>query len=137
VEGFGEDAHLGAGVVDVVLALDVVAGGCEDAGEGVAKDGAAAVADLQGAGGVGGDELDLQLLSVADVDGAPGVGVGEDVVDLFALPVRGETQVDEARGGDFNGVDEGAGLDGVGDGLGDVEGFAFDGAGEAEATLLA
>ena len=53
----GEDVHLRAGVVDVVLGGDFRAGGTEHAGDGVAQRSPAGVADVQRAGGVGGDEF--------------------------------------------------------------------------------
>ena len=55
--GVGEDVHLRAGVVDVVLGRDVRAGGPEHARDRVAQGGPAGVADVQRPGGVGGDEL--------------------------------------------------------------------------------
>ena len=68
VGGAGEDVDLGAAVVDVVLAGDLVAGEVEEARQRVAEDRAADVADVHRAGGVGGDELDVDL--------AAGGGVG-------------------------------------------------------------
>ena len=54
-----EGEHARAGVVDVVFALDLVAGLGEHVGQRVAQRAAAAAADVQRAGGVGADELHL------------------------------------------------------------------------------
>ncbi len=132
VEGGAEGAGLGAGVVDVVLALDVVARGFEDGGDGVAEHRAAAVADVEGAGGVGGDELDLDAVAPAEGDVAPGGTGVDDGVDLGALPVEAEADVDEAGRSDADLADEVAGFDAGGDLLGDLQRLALDGAGEAE-----
>ena len=105
-ERLAEDAHLRPGVVDVVLALDVVAGGLQHAGQHVAQHRAAAVADLQRAGGVGRDELHLQRLPGAQIDRAPGVRRGQHRVDLRALPVGRQPQVDEAGRRDLDRGDQ-------------------------------
>ena len=62
-----EDVHLAAMVVDVVLALHIVASVLEDVAERVAERRPAAMADVEGADGVRGDELDLVLLAIAEV----------------------------------------------------------------------
>ena len=54
-----EQLHLRAGVVDVVLAADVEAGGGERLGECAAEHGAARVADVYGPGRVDAHKLDL------------------------------------------------------------------------------
>ena len=59
VGGAGEDVDLGAAVVDVIFARDVPAGEVEEARERVAEHRTADVADVHRAGGVGGDELDV------------------------------------------------------------------------------
>ena len=68
VDGSVEEVHLGAGVVNVVFAGDLVAGGLEDGGEDAAKDGAAGVADVDGAGGVDADEFDHDLAGVGGLE---------------------------------------------------------------------
>ena len=98
-DGVAEDVHLRAVVVDVELALDVIAGVAHDAAEGVAERGPAAVADVHRADRVGGDELDLGLQALADV------GLGEVHALLAGLVqhrVAGggvEVEVDEAGAG--------------------------------------
>src|SRR5690606_5841487 len=64
-DALAEDAHLAAGVVEVVLARDLVAGPVEEVGYGVAEDGVAAVPDGQRSGRVGGDVLDDGRLALA------------------------------------------------------------------------
>jgi hypothetical protein len=56
----GEDVHLAAGVIDVVLARHLVAGEGQQRRQAGAVGGAAAMADMQRAGGIGGNEFDLQ-----------------------------------------------------------------------------
>lgn len=60
-DGVAEGVHLRAVVVDVELTLDVVTGVVHNAAKGVAQRGPAAMADVHGADGVGGNELDLGL----------------------------------------------------------------------------
>ena len=98
----GEHIDLGAGIVDVVLARDVVAGEGQQRGERVAEHGAARVTDVHGAGRIGGNILDVDALAAAD--GAAAVGVaGRDERGENRMPRRWlETQVDEARPGDFD-----------------------------------
>ncbi len=59
-----------AGVVDVELAGDLVAGPVEHAGQTVAQRAAAGVAQMHGAGGVGRDELDHGFLALPHVAAA-------------------------------------------------------------------
>ena len=97
-----EDVHLGAVVVDVVLALDVVAGVLEHAAERVPERGPPAVPDVERAHGVRGDELDLHLGTGADL------GAGEVAALLAHGPEDlvgrrgGEVEVDEARAGNLD-----------------------------------
>ena len=70
-QGPAEEADLRAGVVDVVLALDLEAGGVQHRGQCVSENRAASVADLQRSGRVGRDEFDLDAMSGALIDPAP------------------------------------------------------------------
>ena len=95
-------------VVDVELALDVIAGVAHDAAEGVAESGPTAVADVHRTDGVGGNELDLGLQALADV------GLGK-VHALLASDVQNgvvgggvQVEVDEAGAGDLDLGDLGA-----------------------------
>ena len=118
-DGVAEGVHLRAVVVDVELTLDVVTGVIHNAAERVAQRGPAAVADVHGADGVGGNELDLGLQATTDV------GLSE-VHTLLAslakdgiLDGNGEVEVDEARACDLDLLDRGVlghmGNDGLGD----------------------
>ena len=117
-DGVAEGVHLRAVVVDVELTLDVVTGVVHNTAEGVAQRGPAAMADVHGADGVGGNELDLGLQAAADV-GLSEVhtllaGLAKDGV----LDGNGEVEVDEARAGDLDLLDRGIlghmGNDGLG-----------------------
>ena len=90
-----ELVDLAAGVVEVVLALDLVAGGGEQVGQGVAGRGEAGVADVQRPGRVGRDELDVDPLPVAEVDGAERLALGQDPADQPGEPALVEPDVDE------------------------------------------
>ena len=127
-----EEVHLGAGVVNVVFAGDLVAGGLEDGGEDAAKDGAAGVADVDGAGGVDADEFDHDLAGVGGWKGAEVVAGVEDFGHLLLEPLGTEAKVEEAGRGDPDLLDQAVGGDEVGEGFGDMNGGQADGAGEAE-----
>ncbi len=62
----GEQVHLRAGVVDVVLALDPKPGFGQQCRERIADHGAAAVADMHRPGRVGRNEFDIDPLAAAD-----------------------------------------------------------------------
>ncbi len=59
----GVPVDLGAGVVEVVLRGDVGTIGAQESGEGVADGGPPDGADVDRAGGVGGDELEVEFLA--------------------------------------------------------------------------
>ena len=130
-----EEGDLSAGVVDVVLALDIAAGGGEHGGEGVAEHCAASVADLERPGGVGGDEFDLDALRSAGGGAAPLVAGGDHVEQAAALPVGVDAEVDEAGAGGFDVGDQLVALDAGGDGFCDVERGHAHGAGEAHGEV--
>ena len=134
-EGATEESDLGAGVVDVVLALDIEAGGVEQRGEGVAEHGSASVADLQGAGRISGDELDLDAMSSAEFDAAPLVARFDHGQQLGALPVGVEGDVDEAGSGYVDAGDWFGAQDALGDGFGDIHGRHAHGAGQSEGDV--
>src|SRR4029077_15595823 len=60
-DGATEGAHLGAAVVEVVLAGDAMTGALEDAAEQVADEGATGVPDVQWSRRVGRHELDVDV----------------------------------------------------------------------------
>ncbi|MPM98877.1 hypothetical protein SDC9_146067 [bioreactor metagenome] len=101
-----EDVHLPAGVIDVVLAGDVPAGEGQQARQRGAVGGAAAVADVQRAGRVGRDELDLHLLPAAGGGTAEVFLLGEHGLDHVGLAAGIEAEVDEAGTGDFGSGDQ-------------------------------
>ena len=132
VYGSVEEVHLGTGVVNVVFAGDLVAGGLEDGGEDAAKDGAAGVADVDGAGGVDADEFDHDLAGIGGWEGTEVVAGVQDFGHLLLEPLGTEAKVKEAGRGDPDLLDQAVGGDEVGEGFGDVNWGQADGAGEAE-----
>jgi hypothetical protein len=100
-----EPVELHAGVVDVVLAEDLGAARGEDPAECVADRRPPGAADVDGAGGVGRDELQVDHLPGQLVAGAVGRTRGQHVAHDPGLRVRGEAQVDEARPGDLGAGD--------------------------------
>ena len=116
-DGVAEGVHLRAVVVDVELTLDVVTGVVHNTAEGVAQRGPAAVADVHGADGVGGNELDLGLQ--ADVGLSEVHALLAGLAENSVLDGDGEVEVDEARTGDLDLLDRGVlghmGNDGLGD----------------------
>ena len=118
-DGVAEGVHLRAMVIDVELTLDVVTGVVHDAAKRIAQRGPAAMTDVHGADGIGGNELDLSLQATTDV------GLGEVHAFLAGLAKNGildgngEVEVDETGAGDLDLLDRGVlghmGNDGLGD----------------------
>ena len=117
-----DHAELGAPVADVVVGDDFVADEAGDAGEGVADEGGADVADVRGFGDVGRGEVDDDGAWGGD-GGDAEVGVGDGGEEVGGEGGGGEGEVEEAGAvdagffaevGDFEGVDdllgEGAGV---------------------------
>src|SRR5439155_9609616 len=98
--------HLATGVVEVVLALDVVAGRLQDIRQSVTQRGVASVPDVQGSGWVGGDEFDLDALSGALGSVAEPIPLHEDVDECVVEPPGLEVQVDETGASDLDVIDE-------------------------------
>ena len=95
-----EHAELRAPIADVVVAHDRVAEEGGDAGEGVAEDGGADVADVHRLGDVGGAEVDDDRLRLpGGGDAEPRVG-GEGGELVFEGGGE-EAEIDEAGAGDF------------------------------------
>ncbi len=88
--------HLRPEVVEVVLATDLLAGRLEDPAEQVADERAAGVADGQGAGRVGRDELDVDPPRCGSRDASPALRGGEDGSDRALQCAVGQAQVHEA-----------------------------------------
>ena len=101
-----QSLHLAAGVVDVVLPLDVIPGRVQHPGQGVAHGRAPAVAHVQRAGGVGRHEFHLDLAAAAQI-GPAEIGPEPDHFGRHAAPpFMGQGKVDEPRAGRFHPVDE-------------------------------
>ena len=98
-----EQPHLRAVVVDVVLALDLVAGELEQARERVADRGAARRRDRHRPGRVRADELDEHPLAAAAA--AEVVALGDRVGDGAVEPALAHEQVEEARARDVDPLD--------------------------------
>ena len=107
IDGEGEDVHLPSGVIDVVFVVHVVAVGAQDVGQGRAVGGAAAVADVQGPGGVGGDEFEQDFLRVFCLVAAVGGAFAHDGFEYGAVAAARQADVDETGAGDFDGGDAG------------------------------
>ena len=123
-----------AGVVDVEFFLDVVAGGAHQVGQGTAEGRAAAVSDMQRAGRVGADELNLDLLPAAGLGvTVSGAGV-EDFLQQLMEPVRFQIKIDKTRSGDFRAVQPGK-LDPPHDRLGDLPGIGLEGPGRLHGEI--
>ena len=118
-------------VVDVVLAVDVIAGVLEDVAHGVAERGPTTVADVQRAGGVGRDELVVDLEAVALVDAGEVHALLADGADDLVVGGGVQVEVDEAGASDLDLGDGGAGGHVGDDGLGDLGGS---GTGEARGS---
>ena len=96
-------------VIDVVLARDLVVRVFEDVAHGVAQGGPATMADMQGTGGIGRDELVVDLEAVADVALAPvGAGLADGAEDLVVCG-GAQVEVDEAGTGNLDPGDGGVG----------------------------
>ena len=102
IEGGDEERKLGAGVVDVELALHVVARRLQHVGQRIAQNGVARPTVVDGAGGIGADKLDLPALAAPTVD-VPECGTRfDDGRHLLLQPRIRQAQVDEARAGDLD-----------------------------------
>ena len=101
-DGVAEGVHLRAVVIDVELTLDVVTGVVHDAAKGVAQSGPAAVTNVHGADGVGGNELDLGLQATTDVGLSEVHALLASLAKDGILDGNGEVEVDEARAGNLN-----------------------------------
>ena len=100
-----ELAHLRAGVVDVELALDVVAVEREHARERVAVGGVAGVADVHRPGRVGGDELDQDALAARAPPPAPNASPAASTSRERAVQPGRQEQVQKARPGDLEALE--------------------------------
>ncbi len=100
-----DEAELGSPVAEMVVGDDVVAEGAVEAVDGVADDGGADVPDVHGFGDVGAGVVDDDGPAVSTVWKREGV-VAAHGFDLCGEAFVFEEDVDEARTGDFNFLDE-------------------------------
>ena len=130
LQGGGVLVHLVAGVVDVKLPGDLVARGLQHGGEGVPQHAAPGVADVHGAGGVGGDVLHQHPLALAGIAAAVGLAQAVDVLEHPGVKGGPVGEVEEARPGDLHLFEVGGGqVQVVYDGLGDLPGGGVEGPG--------
>jgi len=105
IGGAGEDIDLRAGIVDVILPGDLVARLDEKLGQRIAEHRAPHMADMERAGGIGGDILHIRLLAAAQGGAAIGLAKSEDAIQ-HPGPYGGlEPEIDEAGAGDLDGLD--------------------------------
>ena len=107
VHGITEQAHLAAGVVDVVFGGNVVTGEAEQAGQGVANGGTTAMADVQGAGGVGGHVFHVDAAAITALGRTEGLALLFHVHHHFLPEGGSEGEVDKAGAGDLGGHEAG------------------------------
>ncbi len=96
-----QDVHLPAGIVDIVLTRYVESGGLQDGGKAGTVGGAAAMADMQGTGWVGGNKFDLGLLVLPVFAAAVARSRGQHAADDLLFVRLRQKQVDESCAGDF------------------------------------
>ena len=102
-------AELRAPVAEMVVGDDLVSGEPRDAGQRVAEDGAADVADMHRLGDVGRAEVDDDALRVPGFR-HPAAGVTGQGAELLRDPLRFEAEVEEAGARDFRFVANVAGF---------------------------
>ena len=101
-----EDIHLAAGVVDVVLLMNVVSGGTQQAGYGRAVGGMAAVTDVQRTRWVGGDVFHNHASAGAPLGSSVRLPCVDDFGQLPAVGGGGHGEVDESGSGDTDSVNQ-------------------------------
>jgi len=106
LQAAAERHHLVAGVVEVVLALYVVASGFQQARHRVPDHSAAAAADRQRPSGIGADELDLGALAPAKRNLTDLLALTEDDLDQLGEIRLRQREVDEAWPGNLHPADE-------------------------------
>ena len=91
-----------AGVVDVVLAVDLVTDKTQQAPERVAVDRVAGAANVNRAGRVGADKLNVDLKRWIGDGASPALTSGNYSVNCAVVPVVREDEVDETGAGDLS-----------------------------------
>src|SRR5690606_17410585 len=117
-QGAGEPVDLGAVVVEVVLAGDVGAGGLEHPGQGVPDGRPPHPADVDRAGRVGRDELEVDPGAATGLAAAVGGPRGDDGAGQLPGGARLEADVEEPGAGDVRGGDAGLGAQPLGEQFG-------------------
>ena len=100
-----ENIHLPAGVVDVVLTMHGITDRLEQVTDGCAKSGATTVADMQGAGRVGGNVFEQDAWPVPGRLPTILFTVVEDVPDLVMPGNCTQVEIDESGAGNLDLVD--------------------------------
>ena len=127
----GQDVHLPAGVVDVVLAGHLEAGEVEHIRQGGAIGGPTAMPDVKRPGGVGGDIFHLHPDPGFD---APAIGLAgsQHGTDDSGLGIRHQREVDEACAGHFGLGDQAGGRQLGQQQVGQLARIALEGLGELQ-----
>ncbi len=97
--------YLAAGVVDVVLAADVEAGLLQERRQRIADDGAAPVTDVERAGGIGGDVLDVDPPLLPDRGIPIGLAGAQDLLEAGVPEAVDEAQIEKSGARHFGGGD--------------------------------
>ena len=100
VDGGGKLLNLVAGVVDIEFTADFITGKAQHGGQRVAKDAAAGVPQVHGAGGIGGDKLHIDPFALTVVDVTVSGALFADGTEDFTVPALRKPEVDEAGTGD-------------------------------------
>jgi hypothetical protein len=118
--GAREHVDLRAGVIDVVFARHGIACKGEQTCERIAEHRAAAMADMQGAGWIGGDIFDIDRLARAHAAAAVVIAVLQHLAQRLGPDTGFKGEVDEAGAGDFDLLDPQIGTQCVGNRLGQI-----------------
>ncbi len=106
VNAHRQDVDLPAGVVDVVLAIEIVPGGLEQVAERRAIGAPTAVTHVHGAGGIGRDELDHDLAAATHLAATVGLAQRGDRPEFREPGILRQPEIDEAGAGDFRAGDQ-------------------------------
>ena len=121
-QGLGETVDLLAVVVEVILADHMGAVGLQDTGQGVADGRPPRSPDMDGAGGVGGDEFQVQGFACQVVIGSEGGLLIQNLIDDLRSRSGVQSDVDESGAGHFHGGDARVRLQGLSELLSQVPG---------------
>ena len=116
----GEHVHLRAGIVDVIFADHLMAGLGQKLGQGIAEDGAAAMAHMQRPGGIGRDIFHVDLPAGARGGAPVGLALADDGAQDLLPHGEGKAQIDEARPGHLGAGDPVGASEPAGQSLGDL-----------------